>query len=94
MPTFSIFIYFGPKNEILNLDLKKLLCIHIFFALHSPKHDEVEHNLKKILHRNGILGLEAIVMQSFSERRSIERRSERALILAERERERNSKAQG
>ena len=32
--------------------------------------------------------------QSFSEPRSIERRSERALVLAERECERNSKAQG
>ena len=28
----------------------------------NPQHDELEPNLKKILHRNGIWGLEAIVM--------------------------------
>ena len=29
----------------------------------NAQHDEVEPNLEKILHRNGIWGLEAIVMQ-------------------------------
>ena len=28
----------------------------------GPQHDELESNLKKIPHRNGIWGLEAIVM--------------------------------
>ena len=28
----------------------------------SAQHDELEPNLKKILHRNGIWGLEAVVM--------------------------------
>ena len=34
---------------------------HVAFMSHT-QHDELEPNLKKILHRNGICGLEAIVM--------------------------------
>ena len=39
---------------------------HLSQAMYMPKmlaqHDELESNLKKIPHRNGIWGLEAIVM--------------------------------
>ena len=34
----------------------------LFLLLTMAQHDELETNLKKILHTNGVWGLEAIVM--------------------------------
>ena len=36
--------------------------VSIFYFRFFTQHDELETNLKKILHTNGIWGLEAIVM--------------------------------
>ena len=44
---------FGTKN----------LVVEFWLTIVYAQHDELESNLKKIPHRNGIWGLEAIVME-------------------------------
>ena len=46
----NIFHAFSQKTDLCNI------------IDQPPQHDELESNLKKIPHRNGIWGLEAIVM--------------------------------
>ena len=48
--------------NVFNASVFYRLSLHPFFVVHEAQHDDVEPNLKKILHRNGIWGLEAIVM--------------------------------
>ena len=57
---FRLLFSLETLKIILRLDSNLEPCALQSISL--PQHDELEPNLKKILHRNGIWGLEAIVM--------------------------------
>ena len=59
----STLAYKNDEQTIWKIILGVLTIFEIMLMIsYSSQHDELEPNLKKILHRNGIWGLEAIVM--------------------------------
>ena len=55
-------IFFISAKEALQARMQVILINHLIINTAHSQHDELEPNLKKILHNNGIWGLEAIGM--------------------------------